>query len=157
MTANLLMTQHEFAQQTVVESGLMKSLCEGLRAALAWDAPEEEFARKLSTVRFIFQSFQRHLERLMGLEEIDGYMDNVLATNPHLTRAVASLKEEHGRFRLATGRIAQELERISATDYNAFAHVCDEMTEILQQLDEHTNEEAKLFLEGFEQEEGGEG
>jgi hypothetical protein len=157
MTANLLMTQHEFAQQTAVENGLMKSLCDGLRAALAWDASEEEFSRKLSTVRFIFQSFQRHLERLMSLEEVDGYMDSVLQTNPHLSKAVASLKEDHGRFRLATGRTAQQLERISASDFDAFAAVCDDMSEILQQLDEHTNDEAKLFLEGFEQEEGGEG
>jgi hypothetical protein len=157
MTANLLMSQHEFAQQALVESGLMKSLCEGLRQALAWDAPQEELSRKLSTVRFIFQSFQRHLERLMSLEEVDGYMDTVLATNPHLSKAVASLKEDHGRFRLATGRIAQRLERIKPIDYDAFADVCEDIAEVLQMLDDHSEQEARLFLEAFEQEEGGEG
>jgi len=157
VSPNLLMTQHEFAQQALVENGLLKSLTEGLQRALAWEASEEAFARKLSTVRFIFQSFQRHLERLMRLEEVDGHMDTVLATNPHLTKAVDSLKEEHVKFRQVTGRLGQRLERVSTTDYELFTDICDELGDVLHELDEHTAEEAKLYLEGFEQEEGGEG
>jgi hypothetical protein len=157
MSPNLLMSQHEFAQQALVENGLLKSLTEGLRAALAWEAAEEEFARKLSTVRFIFQSFQRHLERLMSLEEVDGYMDSVLADNPRLSKAVAALKEDHVHFRQAVGGIAQRLERLSPAEYDIFAGICDDMDGLLQELDAHSDEEAKLFLEGFEQEEGGEG
>jgi len=154
---NLLITQHEFAQQALVENGLLKSLTEGLQRALAWEASEEAFARKLSTVRFIFQSFQRHLERLMRLEEVDGYMDSVLATNPHLSKAVDRLKEDHFRFRQVSGRLAQRLERVSTTDYEPFTEICDELGDILHELDEHSAQEAKLYLEGFEQEEGGEG
>jgi hypothetical protein len=157
MSPNLLMSQHEFAQQALVENGLLKSLTEGLRAALAWEASEEEFRRKLSTVRFIFQSFQRHLERLMSLEEVDGYMDSVLADNPHLSKAVAALKEDHVHFRQAAGSIAQRLERVSATEYDRFADICLDAADLLEELDDHTEQEAKLFLEGFEQEEGGEG
>ena len=42
-------------------------LMEGLNTALAWKIQENDFARKLSTVRFLTQSFQRHLERLEQL------------------------------------------------------------------------------------------
>ena len=64
---------NDIAQQTVVEDGILKLLVEGLRSALAWKVTND-FSRKLSSVRFITQSFQRHLERLMALEEYDGYM-----------------------------------------------------------------------------------
>ncbi len=157
MTPTLLMSQHEFAQQTMVENGLLKSLGEGLRAALTWDGSGEALGRKLSSVRFIFQSFQRHLDRLMKLEEVDGYMDSVLESNPHLSKQVSALKQDHERFRLAMGRIAQELERISTTDGDALVDVCDGIAALLDQVDGHTREEARLFLEAFEQEEGGEG
>ncbi len=157
MSSSLLMAQHEFAQQTVVENGLLKSLTEGLHTALSWDAPEEELGRKLSTVRFIFQSFQRHLERLMSLEEVDGYMDSVLATNPHLSKPVEALREEHADFRFRSAEIAQQLERLTDRDSQEFEQICREITDLLMRLEDHTDDEAKLFLEAFGQEDGGEG
>ena len=79
MPATLLINRHEIAQQTIVENGLMKSLTEGLRNALAWRVHGDDFSRKLSTVQFICRSFQRHLERLMTLEEAEhSKMQNVI-------------------------------------------------------------------------------
>lgn len=156
MSTILLVNRHDIAQQTLIENGLLKSLMQGLREALAWRIQDDGLSRKLSTVRFIAKSFQRHLHRLMTLEEVDGYMDIVLETKPSLSRAVQSLKEDHCRFRQATEQMVQRLELASEVDLDAFADVCDDFGELLDDLDRHHEKEAKLFQEAFEQEEGGE-
>ena len=148
---------HDIAQQTVVENGMLKLLIEGLRSALAWKVTNDAFSRKLSSVRFITQSFQRHLERLMALEEYDGYMDRLKKKAPQLTRAVSDLKKEHEIFRTGIRRILHGLEHVSSTDYATFAHLCDELLTLLQTLDEHSKKETDLYHEAFEQDAGGEG
>jgi Hemerythrin HHE cation binding domain len=149
--------QQEFAQQTAIETSLLKCLTDGLHATLAWNASGEEAARKLSTLNFICKSFQRHLERLMMLEEVDGYMDDVLGGSPHLSKAVDALKQDHDWLRTAARRVLWQLERTSAEDQDGLADICDELGQLLDRLDEHSDKEAKLFLEAFDQEEGGEG
>jgi len=97
----------DITQQTEVESKMFGLLMEGLRSTLAWKVQGADFSRKLSTLRFMAQSFQRHLERLFSLEEYDGYMDLVTKTSPRLSRTVDALKLEHDQFRTGIRRIAQ--------------------------------------------------
>jgi len=146
---------NDIAQQTVVENDILKLLIEGLRSALAWKVANDSFSRKLSSVRFITQSFQRHLERLMALEEYDGYMVRLKKKAPQLTRAVSDLKQEHETFRTEVRRILHGLEHVSSTDYGTFANLCDELLSLLQDLEEHSNKETDLYHEA--QDSGGEG
>lgn len=157
MSMTLLVNRHEIAQQTLIENGLLKSLVEGLRGALAWQVQGDDFSRKLSTVRFISRSLQRHLERLMTLEEVDGYMDIVLEAKPSLSHAVKSLRRDHARFRQGTRQVVRQLEEVSEMDHDTFANICDALAALLHDLDRHHKREAKLFQEALEQEEGGEG
>lgn len=157
MLANLLTNDQDIARQLHVESGLMNLLVEGLRGMLAWQIQGHDYARKLSTVAFASKSLRRHLDRLMNLEETDGYMDIVLETKPHLSKVVDQLRQEHDRFRHATKRFVHRLEHMSSTDQDAFDRTCMELTDFLQKLDRHSRREAKLIQETFEQEEGGEG
>ena len=62
-------------------------------------------AQKLSSVRFFTELYQRHLERLFALEEIDGYMESVSRLNPELTDQVDDLKREHEQFRAAVRKM----------------------------------------------------
>lgn len=150
--------QHDdLAQQTLVESDLLQALMEGLRAALAWEVRGEDCSRKLGTMRFIARSFQRHLERLIKLEEQDGYMDIVLEAKPFLSSRVNSLKHDHDAFRRALARLIHRLARVTAIDLATLEDVCGDFSELLDRLDVHHRREAKLFHEVFEQEEGGEG
>src|SRR5271156_5381901 len=116
MLANLLTNSQDIAQQIHVETGLMKSLVDGLQAILAWRTHGNDFTRKLSTLAFASKSLRRHLERLMNLEETDGYMDVVLETKPNLSKDVDQLRQEHDRFRQATFRIVRRFEQMSAID-----------------------------------------
>src|SRR5436190_277538 len=110
-----LMSQ-DIAQQTKVETGMLKYLVEGLRATIAWKVQGGDFSRKLSTLRFIVRSFRTHLDRLFALEEFDGYMDLVRKKSPRLSRTVDELRQEHDSFRTEIRLIAHALERIVAAD-----------------------------------------
>lgn len=150
--------QHDdLAQQTLVENKLLQALSDGMRAALVWQVHGEDCSRKLATMRFIARSFQRHLERLMKLEELDGYMDIVLELKPFLSSRVASLKHDHDAFRRNLAHLLHRLARVAAKDHHTLETICHDFVEFLDRLDSHHRREAKLFHEVFEQEEGGEG
>jgi len=71
------MVQESTIQQTKVEREAMEHVTQALERTIVWTVTGDEFSRKLSTVRFVTEPFQRHLERLFALEELDGYMDVV--------------------------------------------------------------------------------
>jgi hemerythrin-like domain-containing protein len=145
------------AQQTNVEHGLLKSITDSLRLAVGWKTHGEDVSRKLSTVRFVAQSLQRHLDHLFALEEYDGYMDVVVSVSPHLGKRVDGLRQEHDRLRHAVARSVQGLERVPLTDQATLDEVCAELLVVLHQLDEHSRKEAQLLQEALKREGGGEG
>jgi hemerythrin-like domain-containing protein len=152
------MDRHNVAQQMQVEHGLLQNLIQGLRSTVAWQVPGPDASRKLSTLRFIAQSFQRHLERLLAMEEYDGYMGLVRASCPRLGRATDALKAEHEDFRTEARRIAQRLERLPSTDLAALGQVCADLLALLGQVEGHSRKEMALLQEAFAQDErGGEG
>jgi hypothetical protein len=146
----------DVAQQMQVEHGLLQHLIEGLRAAAAWAVPGPDATRKLSTLRFVAGSFQRHLERLLALEESD-YLGLVRAASPRLVRAADALRAEHERFRAESRRLAQRLERPTGTDPAALGPVCADLLALLGQVEGHSEREMALVHEAFGQDEGGEG
>ena len=151
------MSNQDIAQQISIENGMLKHITEALRLAVGWQIHEADLSRKLSTVRFISQSLQRHLEHLMALEEYDGYMDLVLATSPHLSRTVEGLRQEHEQLRAAICQIVLRLEGLAAGDPAAFARVCDDFRGLLQKVEEHNRREGILWQEAFKRDGGGEG
>src|SRR5438270_13933721 len=98
------MNQFNMIQQTLVEKKLLKVLLEGMKNTLAWKIRGDDRSRKLSTLRFITRSFRSHMERLMDLEERDGYMDVVTEKHPHLSKKVEVLRGEHNEFRQGMAR-----------------------------------------------------
>jgi hypothetical protein len=151
------MNHFDVVKQTRIEKEMLKSLIEGLRNTLAWKTHEENLSRKLSTLKFVMRSFQSHLDRLMRIEEHDGYMDIVLEKHPHLGKTVESLRFEHDIFRREISLIAAGLERVVPTDQNLLNNICNQVAGLLVKVDVHTQKEADLFQEAFERENGGEG
>jgi hypothetical protein len=151
------MAPQDIAQQTLLEQGMLYHLTDALRSVIDWKLHGADLSRKLSTLRFIAQSFQRHLERVMALEEYDGYMDMVGRLSPHLGKEVDALRQEHDTFRKAVPRIVARLERISLTDHTTMGIVCGELLVLLEGLEGHNRKEADLLQEAFDREGGGEG
>jgi hemerythrin-like domain-containing protein len=151
------MNQFNMIQQTLVEKKLLKVLVEGMKNTLAWRIRGDDMSRKLSTLRFITRSFRSHMERLMALEERDGYMDVVIEKHPHLNKKVEALRADHNDFRVGMKRLTDDLERVLPTDQKALNDLCDGASALLKKVDEHSTKEADIFQEAFEREEGGEG
>jgi hemerythrin-like domain-containing protein len=151
------MTQLNVIRQTQVEKRLLKFLIEGLHNTFAWEIRGDDMSRKLSTLKFIFRSFQSHMERLMRLEERDGYMDIVLEKHPQFSKPVEALRHEHDEFRQHIDVLVRDLERVSPTDQNTLNKVCEQAAGLLKKVDAHNRKEADIFQEAFEREEGGEG
>ena len=63
------MNRHDIARQTQVEQELLGHIMHVLRTSSSWPVPGPDGSRKLSTLRFVAQSFQRHLEHLLTLED----------------------------------------------------------------------------------------
>ena len=151
------MSNQDIAQQISIENGMLKHITEALRLAVGWQIHEADLSRKLSTVRFISQSLQRHLEHLMALEEYDGYMDMVVEQTPHLARRVDVLRSEHDQLRRVVNRIVPRLERASHSDRDDVDKLCEEVIRLLDKLDEHNKKETALLQEALARDGGGEG
>jgi hemerythrin-like domain-containing protein len=94
----------------------------------------------------------------MALEEQDdGYLVVVDQCKPHLVDRAKKLQREHAIFREIVDRVVPSMERISADDRPRFERHCDELSELLNQIDRHDQRETDLLQEALYLDEGGEG
>lgn len=146
------------AAQCQIERQILEHVKAALRITLRWEVEDVGLSQKVSSVRFTAQSFRRHLERIMALEEEDGgYLVVVDQCKPHLVDQARSLQGEHSAFRETVDRVVPSMERLSAGDRDYFQRQCDELTELLDQIDRHDQRETDLLQEVLCHDEGGEG
>ena len=145
------------AEQTKVESNSLRHVTQALEVVIAWSVEGEDVSRKLSSLRFTTELFQRHLERLFALEELDGYMEIVCQMSPEVTDRVGYLKCEHEQFRVAVRRLALQLDRASTTDYAKLDGICKDLRDVIQRIHEHGHRECELLVACFNRDSGGEG
>jgi seryl-tRNA synthetase len=103
-------------RQAAVEHEALRHIITALRTVLEWKPSADDGVRKLSSLRFITQSFQRHLERLMALKEQDGYMTDAVEQMPSLAEKVETLLNEHDQFEEKLHQLVLRLEHVSAND-----------------------------------------
>jgi hypothetical protein len=151
------MDHQDVARQTEAEHGRVNLLMRGLRDTAGRPAQGPEAPRKLSAMRFLAQSFRRHLERLLDLEEHDGYLELVPASDPRLSRATDALRGEHQLFRAEAARLAQGLERLPGADPAALDRACADLLGLLRKVEEHGGKEVALLQEALGRDGGGEG
>src|SRR5690606_15051344 len=90
---------HGIAAQTLLEHRTLEYVKQALRTAIEWNADSVGAERKLSSVRFIAESLERHLRRMMDLEETGGYMGAAVDEKPHLAEQIEKLRADHERIR----------------------------------------------------------
>lgn len=140
-----------------MEHQILEHVKQALRVTVGWKVPAVGVARKLSSVQFTLKSFQRHLERLMNLEEQDGYMVMVGEIKPNMQFRVDRLEREHDQFRLEIDDLFPRFDEISEFDPEAMDRLCDDIDTLLDQIDRHDKEETNLLQESLLVDEGGEG
>jgi hypothetical protein len=151
------MDRQDIAEQIRFEQELLRHVMGGLRLSTTWQVRGPDASRKLSSLRFVTASFQRHLERLLALEEYGGFMDRVLDCAPHLGRATEALRAEHDGFRRGALRVVQQLELLPATDPAGLEKLGAELVALLGRIEAHNRKEIALIQEAFRRDEGGEG
>jgi len=140
-----------------MEHQILDHIKQALRVTLDWHVPAVGLSRKLSSVQFTLRSFQRHLQRLMDIEEQDGYMVFVSEAKPHLSVRVQRLEHDHEQFRREIEHLLPEVESLSEYECDAFESKCEEIYALLDTVDRHDLEEIELLQESLLFDEGGEG
>jgi hypothetical protein len=113
--------------------------------------------RKLSSLQFTMKSFQRHLERVMAIEEEGGYLAEIAELRPALQSRVQCLARDHIRFRTRIRQLLPELSEINDWEESRFAEICDEIRTLLHEVDWHDQLEIDILQESLLLDEGGEG
>ena len=151
------MDSEDIAKQAMIEREMLGHIEQALRVVLGWQPSGGKAARKLSTLRFVGQSFQRHLDRLKVMDEHAGYMKLVVDAKPHLAATVETSKADRDKLQVTLDRVMLQMEHVSPDDSEKFDGLCEELSRFLDALTRHTQKERELFQEAFVREEGGSG
>ncbi len=144
-------------EQTRVESDALEHVTRALECMLSWTVADDGFGRKLSSVRFFAELYQRHLERLFALEEINGYMESIAKLKPELASQVDCLKQEHEPLRVALRETVLRLDMALPTELADFERTCTQLQGTIASVLEHLHRERELFVESIGRDTGGEG
>lgn len=144
-------------QQTKVETEALEHFTRALEVAMAWVVKGDDVSRKLSSVRFATELFQRHMERLFSLEEVDGYMERVCRLHPEWTQQVADMRREHEQYRSVVRKLVVRLDRASPTDGGNLMTICDDLKEVIQRILQHNRHESEMLVESMQRDTGGQG
>lgn len=143
--------------QTAQSSKSVDHDVERLRSTLATVAECSAGTPQLAAVQSQTRVLKRHLNRLFDLEELDDYLQFVVARHPHLDPQVTVLKAEHAEFRTAINGLIARLDRLEAEDQQQFDVLCLEIHAVICRVLAHGRAEGRLLSKSLDRDEGGEG
>lgn len=133
-------------QQALFEHELLKHIAEALRTTIDWALRAQDCSSRLPSLRFIAHSFHRHLEHILELEEREGYLP-AIGSRRHadLREEIKLLREEHDDFRRRLRAAVERLEEASPTDYLTVGEVCNCLSHVLEEINDHNQREMALI------------
>src|SRR5690606_15164611 len=91
------------------------------------------------------QSFQRHLERMLDLEEKGGYLELLPESHPELLPQVNQFRKEHEAFRHSMDAVLLELEQLDSPSQPELDAVLERLSVLLTDIDHHNKREMQLL------------
>ena len=143
-------------ERLVGESDAVQNLKAALKAAISWDVKAVGMQRKVQGVRFVIEALERHLEKLMDLEEHEGCLAWVGETKPNLQTLASALCAEHERFRIRLKEIVPRWEAAALLQNDEFNDLCDSVRSFLAAVERHESRERDLMYSALCDDEGGE-
>lgn len=143
-------------ERLVSESDAVHNLKAALRAAIAWDPKAVGMGRKVQGVRFVIEALERHMEKLMDLEEREGCLAWVEEYKPTLCTLAATLRAEHDRFRMHLKEIVPRWESAAQMNTEEFDELCDGVRSFLAAVERHESRERDLMYSALCDDDGGE-
>jgi hemerythrin-like domain-containing protein len=145
------------ASTACMEHQVLEHIKQALRVTINWHAPAVSMPRKLSSLQFTIKSFQRHLDRVISIEEEGGYMHEVIEAKPYFQDRIDQLAGDHATFRQRLRKLLPELNDIKEWEEPRFEQVCDDLRRLLDDVDQHDLREVELLQESLLMDDGGEG
>ncbi len=143
-------------ERLVCESDAVHNLKSALRAAISWDAKSVGMQRKVQGVRFVIEALERHLQKLMDLEELEGCLSWIGESKPSLQSLASALCAEHDRFRTRLKEIVPRWEAAASMQEDEFNELCDSVRSFLASVERHEGRERDLMYSALCDDEGGE-
>jgi hypothetical protein len=140
-----------------MEHQILEHVKQALRVTINWEAPVVSMPRKLSSLQFTIKSFNRHFARVISIEEEGGYMHEVVDAKPYLQNRIDRLERDHDAFRRRLKKLNSELGDIKEWEEPRFDQLCEELRELLDDVDRHDLGEVELLQESLLMDDGGEG
>ncbi|MCC7475448.1 MAG: hemerythrin domain-containing protein [Pirellulales bacterium] len=140
-----------------MEHQVFEHIKQALLVTIHWQAPAVSMPQKLSSLQFTMKSFQRHFERVVAIEETGGYMADATLCKPYVQDRVEHLAKEHHSLRHRIGNLDAMLSDIKEWEDSKFDLACDELLQLIEDLDRHNQTEIELLQESMLFDEGGEG
>ena len=151
-------TLHDSGISTAcMEHQVFEHIKQALLVTLNWQAPAVSMPRKLSSLQFTMKSLQRHFERVISIEEEGGYMADAMDTKPYFQDRVEQLSHDHACFRKRLQGMDADLNDTKEWEEPRFERNCNELRELIAELDQHNERENELLQESMLMDEGGEG
>lgn len=145
------------ASTACMEHQVFEHIKQAVLVTLNWQAPSISMPRKLSSLQFTIKSFQRHLDRVLSIEDEGGYMTDVLECKPYMEERIYQLARDHVRFRERLRKLIPELNDIKEWDEPRFEAVCEDLRSLIASIDRHNAQEVELLQESMLVDDGGEG
>ncbi|MCO6045415.1 hypothetical protein NG895_16010 [Aeoliella sp. ICT_H6.2] len=142
------------ASQSWMEHEALEHVKRALRVTTSWQSPAISYQRKRQSVEFALESFTRHLERLMDIEEQDGYLRMVVESKPSKAKQIAKLRDEHQMFRDRTGELLDAISDLGEWEAIEFERICAEIGQLLDDIDRHDRAEINLLQDAMLLDEG---
>lgn len=113
--------------------------------------------RRRSRVLFGLRALQRHLERLLSMEESEGYLHAVAVDKPNLSHRIDRLQNDHQALRRRVEELVPAVDRLEETQHQQLDAVCSQIDSLLHEVERHDHAEIKLLQDLMLDDEGGEG
>ncbi len=149
------MDDARIAQKLAEEHKKLAGIVADLRA-VAGEVPAQPRDAWLDSLRKCFFAFRAHMIRRFALEEVAGFMREVLERRPTLSRQVELLHQEHRDILALTEEIQEGLTAVAAEDASTIEDLCMRVSFLLSNVDHHTEHENLLVSYVFTQDIGGE-
>jgi hypothetical protein len=139
------MSHRLISQQMLLEHEILARVSDALRTAIGWSHPGG-VSRKLESLQFLAASYQRHLERMLDLEEQGGYLELVGQSHPDRATELQEFRAEHDRFRKEIEDLLQTMVGLDLPSHDDLLPLLDQITALVDQVDVH-NKREMCFLQ----------
>jgi len=150
------MAREQFEIATAIEQDheklrhAMNAIAEDARSHFTLDGFQEHKMQLLLRLR----DFQNHLLKHFDLEEVGGFMEDIVKIAPHSANEVERLEREHEKFLSDLRQILNDVKRAANPESPSFVAACRHLEELFSLIDDHEARERELLQVSYLQDLG---